>query len=155
MQSGRLPVNLPSVAPEEVSEEDVEEARKELQLTSLSHKRLSAHRVLGAHLAKIGVVNVARGYYLFNIEQLQETAKLIAGLVSEYDGDGGIQSKLLASQVQVFRAIKEATDGLMNSGEVEKEQAPPGAGLGKVARPTASATVNISTGGPVTVTATE
>lgn len=150
MQSG-VPVKLPSVSPEDISEDDVEEARKELSLTSLSHKRLSAHRVLGAHLAKIGVVNVARGYYLFNIEQLQATASLIASLVDEYAGDGGIQAKLLASQVQVLRAIKESADGLINSGEVEKEKAPPGAGLGTVARPT----VNISTSGPTTITATE
>lgn len=153
MQSGRLPVTLPSVSPEDISEEDVEEARSELKLTSLSSKRLSAHRVLGAHLAKIGVVNVARGYYLFNIEQLQEAVTLISGLVAEYDGDGGTQAKLLATQVQMLRAIKESTDGLINSGEVEKEQLPPGAGLGKVTRPTA--TVNISTSGPTTITATE
>lgn len=155
MQGMRPPViaasQLPTVSPESLTEDELEEASEELGMRCISLKKIRAHKVLGAHLQAIGVTNVARGMYMFNLETIQSTMQVIAQLVDDNSHEAAVQAKFLAVQAQLARAVNEAAKGLIESGEIEKEKAMPGAGLGQVSRPS----VTVVTNGPATITSRE
>ena len=125
-----------TVAPEEVTKEQVEQAGEVLGLKSMRMDRVLAHRVLGQHLKQIGVTNVGRGFYLFNVEQIQEMMGTIKGMMDDFAHEPAVLTKLAKSYGDLSKNLNEAAKGLIDTGEVAVEKKMPGAGLG--APPTVS-----------------
>ena len=119
-----------TVAPEEVTEDEVRQAGEVLGLKSMRLDRVVAHRVLGQHLRQVGVTNVGRGMYLFNVEQIRSMMDRIDGMIDDYAHEPAVMAKLIKSQAELAKQLNEAAKGLIETGEVQVEKKAPGIGLG-------------------------
>lgn len=119
-----------TVAPEEVTAAQVQEAGEILGLKSMRMDRVVAHRVLGQHLKQIGVTNVGRGLYLFNVEQIRGMMDRIVEMMDDYAHEPAVLAKLTKSHADFAKQLNEAAKGLIDTGEVAVEKKMPGAGLG-------------------------
>lgn len=119
-----------TVAPEEVTEDEVRHAGEVLGLKSMRLDRVVAHRVLGQHLRQVGVTNVGRGMYLFNVEQIRSMMDRIDGMIDDFAHEPAVMAKLIKSQAELAKQLNEAAKGLIETGEVQVEKKAPGIGLG-------------------------
>ena len=119
-----------TVAPEQVTEEQVMHAGEVLGLKSMRMDRVVAHRVLGQHLRQVGVTNVGRGMYLFNVEQIRSMMDRIDGMIEDYAHEPAVMAKLIKSHSELAKQLNEAAKGLIDTGEVQADKKAPGIGLG-------------------------
>lgn len=120
-----LPANLPTVAPAKITAEEVELAAKELGLTKVTVESIQAQRVLGAHLAEIGVASVARGVLLLNMDKMTRMMDKVEGIIDDLPREPGVQAKLIASYATIGRAVTETAKNLMETGDPKPESQAP------------------------------
>lgn len=113
-------MNFPTVAPEAVTLGDVESAAKTLGLKTVTAESIRAHRILGSHLAEIGVASVGRGVYLGTLESAQRAMEKIEGLLEKYEYDPDTVTKLLNIQAKFCTVTVSAAKGIIEAGDPKK-----------------------------------
>lgn len=116
------PPTLPTVAPEKVTPEQVEEAAAALGLRQFRVDSIKAQRVLGEHLQQVGVAQVSRGVYMLNVERVMEMQERVSGIIEDLAHDPGIQAKMVAAFAQLAKTLNESAKGLMEAGDPKPDQ---------------------------------
>lgn len=115
------PPSLPTVSPEKVTPEQVEQAASELGLRQFRVQSIEAQRVLGKHLHEVGVAQVGRGIYLINTERVLEMQARVAGLIEDLAHDPGVQAKMVAAFAALAKTLNESAKGLLEAGDPKPE----------------------------------
>jgi methyl coenzyme M reductase beta subunit len=113
-------MSFPTVAPEDVTPAEVESAAKVLGLKTVTADSIRAHRILGSHLAEIGVASVGRGVYLSTLESAQRAMAKIEELMEVYEHDPDTVTKLLNSQAKFCSVTVAAAKGIIEAGDPQK-----------------------------------